>query len=148
MKDVLIALEALTGCDPDRRDLAAEVLGDFLRGAMLDTATACLVVGRLVSLAVIESVVKVRESALNAVSEAFDHYRLPLGLVEPLASAARTLEPELLEYALHIFGATQDPRARSLIEPFLHHPDPNVREEVRLAYAEVAMSTTPGHGSP
>jgi DNA-binding transcriptional LysR family regulator len=141
VKDVLAVLEELDDADPDGRDRAAEVLGDFLRGAMLDTAAARLVVGRLVSLAVTEPVVKVRDSALNAVSEAFDHYRLPLGLVEPLASAVRALEPELLAYALHIFGATQDPRAQSLIEPFLRHPDPNVREEARLAYAEVAVPT-------
>ncbi|WP_017590113.1 hypothetical protein [Nocardiopsis ganjiahuensis] len=148
MKDVLIALEALTGCAPDRRDLAAEALGDFLRGAALDAATARLVVGRLVGLAVTEPVTEVRESALNAVSEAFDHYSLPLDLVEPLASVVRTLEPELLEYALYIFGATRDPRARPLIEPFLHHFCPNVREEARLAAAELAVSATFDDRSP
>ncbi|WP_241479763.1 hypothetical protein [Nocardiopsis lucentensis] len=142
-----MALEALTGCDPERRDLAAEVLVDFLSRAMLDTAAARLVVGRLVSVAVIEPVASVREAVLNAVCEAFDHYSLPLELVEPLASVARTLEPELLEYTLHIFGATQDPRARSMIEPFLHYPDPNVREEARLADAEIATSMTFGDRS-
>lgn len=137
-----MALEALTGRDPDRRDLAAEVLADVLRGAMLDTAAARLVVGRLVSVAVIEPEAKVRESALNAVCEAFDHYSLPLGVVEPLASVVRTLEPELLKYTLYIFGTTRDPRARSLIEPFLHHPDPDVRKEARFAQAEIATSPT------
>lgn len=143
-----MAFEALTGSDPDRRDLAAEALGDLLRGAALQTATARLVVGRLISLAVTEPVPQVRESALNAVSEAFDHYSLPWDLVEPLATVVRTLEPELLEYALYIFGATRDPRARSLIEPFLRHFCPSVREEARLAAAEIAISLTHGDRFP
>jgi hypothetical protein len=52
-----------------------------------------LVVGRLVSLAVNEPVTKVRESALNSISEAFNHQSLPLSLVQPLAAAMPTMEP-------------------------------------------------------
>lgn len=142
MKVVLLALEALTDGDPDRRDLAAEALGDLLRGAALDGDTASLVVGRLVGLAVAEPVTKVRESALNAVGEAFDHHTLSWELVEPLVPVLGTLDSELLQYALHILGSTQDPRARSLIEPFLRHPDPNVREEASLAQPGVVTSVT------
>jgi HEAT repeat protein len=141
MKDMFTALDALTDRDPNRRDLAAAVLGDLLRGTALDTDTACLVVGRLVSLAVDEPETKVRESALNSISEAFDHHRLPLDLVEPLVTAMPTMEHELLEYVLYVLGATHDSRARPLIEPFLHHPDPRVREDARLAAAEI---TAPG----
>ncbi|MFJ1933397.1 HEAT repeat domain-containing protein [Kitasatospora sp. NPDC088160] len=137
MNDMFEALEALTDRDPDRRDVAADVLGDLLRGTALDADSARLVVGRLVSLAVNEPVTKVRESALNSTSEAFDHYRLPLALVEPLTAAMPTMERQLLIHTLYILGATHDPQARPLIEPFLHHPDPEVREEARLAAAEL-----------
>lgn len=147
MKDMFTALDALTDRDPNRRDLAAAVLGDLLRGAALDTDTACLVVGRLVSLAVTEPETKVRESALNSISEAFNHHRLPLDLVEPLVTAMPTMEHELLEYALYVLGATHDPRARPLIEPFLHHPDPQVREDARLAAAEITAPEGPTHNS-
>ena len=76
-----------------------------------------LVVGRLVSLTVNEPVTKVRESALNSISEAFNHHRLPLDLVEPLDTDAPTMEPELLAHAVCIFDATHNPQARQLIEP-------------------------------
>ena len=147
MGDVRTTLEALNDGDPDRRDLAAEALGDLLRGAAQDTDTVHLVIGELVGLAVVEPETKVRESALNAVAEAFVHYSLPLGLVEPLASVVRTLEPALMGYVLHIFGSTQDPRARPLVEPFLHHPHPEVREEARIAITEIAASETTGNRS-
>ncbi|MFI0811878.1 hypothetical protein [Streptomyces echinatus] len=147
MNDVFAGLEALTDRDPNRRDVAAADLGDRLRGTALDTDTARLVVGRLVSLALNESVTRVRESALNSISEAFNHHRLPLDLVEPLASAMPTMERELLEHALYILGATHDPRARLLIEPFLHHSDPQVRDEAGLAAAEIPASEGPTHNS-
>jgi hypothetical protein len=93
----------------------------------LDADTALLVVGRLVSLAINESETKVRESALNSISEVFNHHRLPLDLVEPWATAMPTMEHELLEHALYILGATHDPQARSVIEPFLLHPTQSAR---------------------
>ncbi|MFJ8062981.1 hypothetical protein [Streptomyces sp. NPDC096142] len=55
------------------------------------------------------------------------------------------MEHELLEYVLYVLGATHDPRARPLIEPFLHHPDPRVREDARLAAAEIAATEGPIH---
>lgn len=137
MKVMFAALEALTDRDPRRRDIAAAELGDLLRGTVLDADTARLVVGRLVSLTVNEHVTEVRESALHSVSEAFNHHSLPLGLVDPLASAVDTMEPALLEHVLYIFGSTCDLQALPLIEPFRHHPDPNVREEARMAAAEI-----------
>ncbi len=79
MTDLLAALDAFTVRDPNRRDVAAAVLGDLLRGTALDTDTACLVVGRMVSLAVHEPETKVRESALNSIREACNHHRLPPG---------------------------------------------------------------------
>ncbi|MEV0416562.1 hypothetical protein AB0I68_39005 [Streptomyces sp. NPDC050448] len=147
MNAMLAALEALTDRDTNRRDVAADTLGDLLRGTALDTDTARLVVGRLVSLAVNEPVTTVRESALNAISEAFNHHRLPLDLVEPLAAAMPTMERELLEHALYILGASHDPHAHLLIEPFLRHPDPQVREDARLAAAEITASEDPTHNS-
>ncbi|MET8036839.1 hypothetical protein [Streptomyces sp. NPDC005345] len=147
MNDVFAALEALTDRDPDRRDVAADTLGDLLRGTALDTDTARLVVGRLVSRAVNEPVAKVCESALNSISEAFNHHPLSLSLVEPLAAAMPTMELELLPHALYILGATHDPQARLLIEPFLRHPDPQVREDAGLAAAEFTASEGSTHNS-
>ncbi|MET9221534.1 HEAT repeat domain-containing protein [Streptomyces sp. NPDC003300] len=144
MNDMFAALEGLTDHDPSRRDVAAGGLGDLLRGTALDTDTARLVVARLVSLAVNEPVARVRESALNSISEAFNHHHLPLDLVEPLAAALSTMEPELLAHTIYILGATHNPRARPLIEPFLDHPDPELREEARLATDEITASESEG----
>ncbi|WP_317448066.1 HEAT repeat domain-containing protein [Streptomyces collinus] len=138
------ALEALTDRDPNRRDVAAELLGDLLRGIALNADSTRLVVGRLVSLAVNEPVTKVRESALNSISEAFNHHSLPLSLVQTLAAAMPTMEPEVLAHAIYIFGATHDPQARPLIEPFVNHPDTDVREEVERAAAEITTSAAEG----
>ncbi|MFJ8896915.1 hypothetical protein ACIRCZ_20200 [Leifsonia sp. NPDC102414] len=107
MSDIFAALEALTDRDPDRRDLAAASLGDRLRGTTLGADTARLVVGRLVSLTVNEPITRVWESALNAVSESFNHHRLPLDLVKPLAAAMPTMEPEILAHTIYILGATR-----------------------------------------
>jgi HEAT repeat protein len=144
MNDMYPALEALTDRDPNRRDVAADTLGDLLRGTAIDTDTARLVVARLVSLAINEPVTKVRESALNSISEAFNHHRLPLDLVEALATGMATMEPEPLAHTIYILGATHDPQARPLIEPFLNHPDPELREEARLATAEITASESEG----
>ncbi|MGW3836185.1 hypothetical protein [Streptomyces microflavus] len=103
-----------------------------------------MVVGRLVSLAINEPVTKVRESVLNSISEAFNHHRLPLDLVEPLTAAMPTMERELLEHSLYTLGATHATQARPLIEPFLHHPDPAVREEAGHAAAEITPAESDG----
>ncbi|WP_280697886.1 HEAT repeat domain-containing protein [Kitasatospora sp. GP82] len=146
------ALEALTDRDPGWRDVAAASLGDLLRGTALDTDTARLVVGRLVSLAVNEPITRVRESALNAVSEAVNHHSLHLDLVEPLAAAMPTMEPELLGHAIYILGATHAPKALPMVESFLEHPDRDVREEACLAAAEITASNParerPEHPDP
>jgi len=144
VKAMFAAFEALTDRDPDQRDVAAAVLGDLLRGTALDADTARLVVGRLVRLAINDLVTKVRESALNSISEAFNYHSLPLDLVEPLAPAMQTMAGELLAHTVYIFGATHDPRSWPLIEPFLHHPDADVREEARRAAAEITASKPEG----
>ncbi|MCZ4101062.1 hypothetical protein [Streptomyces sp. H39-C1] len=140
MKDMLTALEGLTDRDPDRRDVAAAALGDLLRSGALDECTARLLVGRLVSLTVNEAVTKVRESALNSISEAFNNHRLPVDLVEPLAPAMPTMGNALLAHVIYILGATHASQAQPLIEPFLNHPDTDVREEARLAAAEITAT--------
>ncbi|WP_415958728.1 HEAT repeat domain-containing protein [Streptomyces sp. 021-4] len=145
MKERFEALETLTDRDPDQRDVAAAVLGDLLRGTALDAATARRAVGSLVNLATNEPVTSVRESALNSISEAFSYHSLPLDLVEPLAPALPTMTGELLAHSVYIFGATRDPQARPLIEPFLHHPDADVREEARQAAAEITRPKPDGH---
>lgn len=68
------AIEAFADDDPDRRDDAAESLGDLLRTRGLSQDDARAAVERLVALAVSDPVTRVRESALNAVSEAFGRY--------------------------------------------------------------------------
>ncbi|MFE6157045.1 MULTISPECIES: hypothetical protein [unclassified Streptomyces] len=60
----------------------------------------------MVGLAANEPVAIVRESALESISEAFNHYSLPLGIVASLAAAMPTMEPALLAHTLYIFGAT------------------------------------------
>ncbi|PKV82793.1 hypothetical protein [Streptomyces sp. TLI_146] len=137
MNDMVAALAALTDRDPNRRDVAADSLGDLLRGTALDADTARLAVGHLVSLAVNEPMTTVRESALNSISEAFNHHRLPLDLVEPLAAAMPTMTRELLEHALYILGATHDSQARLLIE----HRPPTSRPCA-------AVHTDEGHARP
>ncbi len=144
MKDMFAALEALTDRDPGQRDVAAAVLGDLLRGTALDADAARSVVGRLVSLAINDPVTNVRESALNSISEAFNDRSLPLDLVEPLAPAMPTMAGELLAHTVYIFGATHEPQSWPLIEPFLHHPDADVREEARRAAAEITASKPEG----
>ncbi|MGH4035240.1 HEAT repeat domain-containing protein [Actinomycetota bacterium Odt1-20B] len=144
MKHLSAALGALTDRDPDRRDVAAASLGDLLRGTALDTDTARQVVGRLVSLTVNEPATRVRESALNAVSEAFNHHSLPLDLVRPLAASMPTMEPELRGHAIYILGATRAPKALPMVAPFLNHPGQNVREEARLVAAEITASRSGG----
>ncbi|MDX3455661.1 hypothetical protein PV396_27610 [Streptomyces sp. ME02-8801-2C] len=144
MDDISEALAALTDREPDRRDVAADTLGDILRSSGPSADTARMIVGRLVSVAIDEPVTKIRESALNAISEAVDHHRLPLDLVALLTAAMPTMEPELLEHALYILGATHAPQASQLIEPFLHHPDPQVRKEAQLAAGEITAADPEG----
>ncbi|MHA6764334.1 HEAT repeat domain-containing protein [Streptacidiphilus sp. PAMC 29251] len=131
------ALEALTDRTPRTRDIAAAELGDLLRGHALDAPTAVLVVARLVAFTVNEPDRTVRESALNSISEAFNHYRLPLELFTALVPELEGSEPELIGHTLYILGATQDPAAAALIRPLLGHADPSVREEAVLALTEI-----------
>ncbi|WP_406327097.1 hypothetical protein [Streptomyces sp. NBC_00203] len=84
---------------------------------------------------------KVRESVLHSIGEAFNHHRLPLNLVEPPAVAMPTMGSEPLSHTIHILGATRDSQASPLIEPFLNHPDSDVREETGVAAAEITGST-------
>ncbi|MEV7147717.1 hypothetical protein AB0O05_14620 [Streptomyces sp. NPDC093084] len=135
-----MALEGLTDHDADRRDLAVSALGDLLRGAAFDDRSAPPVVELLVRVAVHEPVTTVRESALNSISEAFQYHNVALTTVRPLAAAMPTMESELLACTLYIFGATHDPRACPLIDPFLGHPDRDVREEAERAKAEITAS--------
>ncbi|WP_405363588.1 hypothetical protein OG535_40110 [Kitasatospora sp. NBC_00085] len=87
---------------------------------------------------------KVRESALNSIREAFNRHSLPLDLVEPLAPAMPTMAGELLAHAVYIFGAIHHPQSWPLIEPFLQHPDADVREEARRAATEITASRPEG----
>ncbi|MCW2916397.1 MAG: hypothetical protein JWN52_4465 [Actinomycetia bacterium] len=144
MKALHDALEALTDRAPRTRDIAAAELGDLLRNNALDHSTAVLAVSRLVALTVNDPDRTVRESALNSISEAFNHYRLPLGLFTALVPEMAAMEPELLSHTIYILGATQDPAAAVLIQPFHGHPDPSVREEAALALTEIPQEPEPG----
>lgn len=61
------------------------------------------------------------ESLLHSISEALNHHRLPLNLVEPPTVAMPTTGNKLLSHTINIRGATHDPQAGPLIEPFLNH---------------------------
>ncbi len=136
-------LEALTDHSPGTRDIAAAELGDLLRGNALDHATAVLVVRRLVTLTVDEPDRTVRESALNSISEAFNHHRLSLDLFTALIPETAAMGPELLGHTLCILGATRDPAAVVLIRPFLGHADASVREEAARALTEIPPQPAP-----
>lgn len=73
-------------------------------------------------------------------SDAFDHYELPLRIFQPLYPLLPKMPRQLIEYALYILGETRDPDARPVIEPFLTHPDPAVRLDAAEALAELTSS--------
>ncbi|MFF2570959.1 hypothetical protein [Streptomyces sp. NPDC058084] len=50
----------------------------------------------------------------------------------------------VLADTLYIRGATHGPQARPLIEPFLRYPEPEAREEARLAAAEITADEPEG----
>lgn len=131
------ALHGLSDPAPRTRDIAAAELGDLLRDNALDDTDAVLAIGPLVTAAVNDPDRTVRESALNSISEAFNHYRLSLDLFTPLVPELAGMDSELLGYALYILGATRDPAAATLIRPFLEHADASVREEAALALTEI-----------
>ena len=131
------AWTTLDSADARQRELWADDLGDLLESACLQHAEAERAVGRLVQLAVAAGDHAVRESALHAVAEAGVPYELPYAVVEPLADNIGAFEPLLLGYVLCSLSATHDERARGPIEPFLTHPDADVRREARFAMAEL-----------
>jgi HEAT repeat protein len=138
MSTFLTALADLTRRDTRQRDLAAETLSDLLRTGALAHSDAQAAVTALVALAGNDPDATVQESALHAITEAFDHYELPLRLFRPLQQQMPTMPPILLaEYALYILAATHDPDARPTIETFLAHPDPAVHRAAREAIAEL-----------
>lgn len=142
MEDLSEALEALDAPDTRARDFAADSLGDLLQRPALTQADAELAVSRLVALFVRDPDHGVREAALNSICEAFNRRRLPLRLFEDLVPIPPTLENDLLQYALHILGSTQDPAAEAAVSPFVTHPDADVREQAAIALDEIRG----GHG--
>lgn len=137
MNPLQAALTDLTHDDSRQRDLAVEHLGDLLRGGALGAADAELAVTQLVALLTAETDPTVQESALNAISEAFNHHQMSLRLFEPLRPLLASMTPALLEHALYILAATHDPHARPTIEAFLNHPDPIVRDHATQALLEL-----------
>jgi HEAT repeat protein len=79
----------------------------------------------------------VREAVLHACGDAVSYYDLPSALFEPLAPLMLRLAVELIGYVLAILGATHDPAARSIVEPYASHPDAAVREEAVDALVEI-----------
>lgn len=131
------ALASLTHDDVQRRDRAAEELGDLLRAGAVDLAGAETAVTSLVAVTVNDPEPSVQESALHAVTEAFDHYQLPLRIIQPLRRLLPTMPPALIGYALYVLAATHDLDARNVIEPFLTHPDSAVRLDAAEALTDL-----------
>ncbi|MYS87986.1 hypothetical protein [Embleya scabrispora] len=148
MKHLSEALEALDARDTRTRDMAADWLGDLLRGTALSQADAELAVARLVALFVRDVDHGVREAALNSICEAFNRRRLPLRLFGDLVPIEPTLQNELLAHTLCILGSTQDPAAEEAISPFVTHPDARVREEATLALDEIRAGRGPQNAPP
>jgi HEAT repeat protein len=130
-------LEQLTHADPCRRDLAADQLGDLLRTGAYNQADAEQAVTHLLTTALHDIDQTVRESALHAINEAFDHRALPLQLFDALQHQLASLDPALLDYALNILACTHDPAARPVIEAYLNHTDPDIRTSAADALAEL-----------
>jgi hypothetical protein len=137
MKPLQRLLEVPTHHDARERDLAADYLGDVLRGTSLEQADADLAVSRLVELLATENDLSVQESALNALADAFDHHELGLQVFEPVVPRMSAMTPALLEYMLYVLSATHDPNARPAIEAFSDHPDAVVRGYVTEALTEL-----------
>ncbi|MEV0937640.1 HEAT repeat domain-containing protein [Streptomyces phaeochromogenes] len=125
------------------RDAAAEQLGDILRSSSLTQHEAETAVAHLLTATIEDPDDAVRESALNAIGNAFERRDLPLHLVEGLAPCLRTMTAPLLEHALGILGSTRDPDAYPVIEPYRHHPVDYVREAAVMALAELPDQNTP-----
>ncbi|WP_181874290.1 HEAT repeat domain-containing protein [Marinitenerispora sediminis] len=123
--------------DAPRRDLAVDELGDLLRSAGLAQEAAEGLTSCLVRLAVTDQDDTVRESALNALSEALLQYELPYALVKPLAEHIDGFRPVLVGYVLFVLSSTRAPAARPVIERFLEHPDASLREEAAAAMDEL-----------
>ena len=141
-----LALALLTGLhapNPRDRDAAAEQLGDLLHGPSLTQDEAEAAVICLLTAAINDPDDAVRESALNAVGNASERRDLPLHLVAGLAPWLHTMTAPLLEHALGILGATRDPDAHPMIEPYRHHPMDHVREAAAMALAELPDHNTP-----
>ncbi|MGQ4406707.1 HEAT repeat domain-containing protein [Streptomyces hayashii] len=119
------------------RDAAAEQLSDLLRGRTLTQHEAETAVARLLTAAIEDPDHAVRESALNAIGNAFELRGLPLHLVAGLAPHLPRMTAPLLAHALGILGATRDPDAHPMIEPYQHHSVDYVREAAIMALAEL-----------
>ena len=130
-------LDQLTHADPRRRDLAADELGDLLRAGAYNQADTEQIVTLLVTAALHDIDPTVREAALHAVNEAFNHRALPLRLLDALRDHLASLEPALLDYALNILACAHDPAARPAIEAFLDHPNPDLRASAADALTEL-----------
>jgi HEAT repeat protein len=130
-------LEQFTHTDPRRRDLAADELGDLLRAGAYNQADTEQAVTHLVTTALHDIDPPVRETALHAVNEAFNHRTLPLRLFDALQGHLASLELALLDYALNILACTHDPAARPAIEALLKHPSPDVRTSAADALTEL-----------
>ncbi|WMX48600.1 HEAT repeat domain-containing protein [Streptomyces roseicoloratus] len=137
------AWEELNASDAGRRDLCLDVVSDVLETGRLTPDDAERAVGHLVTVALSDESYPVRESALHAACTASTHYELPYRVVEPLAVGANGFEPLLLDYVLTILGSTHDQAALPIVERFLHHPHPEVREEAAEAVNELRWSQKP-----
>lgn len=143
MNLALALLIGLNAPNPGDRDVAAEQLGDLLRGPSLTQDETEATVACLLTAAIRDPDDAVRESALNAIGNASERRDLPLPLVAGLAPWLRTMTAPLLEHALGILGSTRDPDAHPMIEPYRQHPTDYVREAAAMALAEL-----PGHNTP
>ena len=136
-------LAGLHAPTPRDRDAAAEQLGDLLHGPSWTQDEAEAAVICLLTAAINDPDDAVRESALNAIGNASERRDLPLHLVAGLAPWLHTMTAPLLEHALGILGATRDPDAHPMIEPYRHHPMDHVREAAAMALAELPDHNTP-----
>lgn len=130
-------LDCLRNGDARQRATAADNLADLLRSDALHQDEVERVIAGLVAVAASSQSAGTVEAALNAICDAFEHYRPPLKLVRPLTEASTIDEPVLLEAMLDILASTYDPAAGALISAYLGHPDPAVQLSAEHALAEL-----------
>ncbi len=140
MKDFLARLHA---ADSRARDVAAAEIGDLLEADQLGEKDFKSAVRVLMKAALAERDPEAKESMFNALSAAATSTRSWPMNWDPIVAALPNLAPDCLEHALVIVGFSGDAKYRPRIDPFLNHPDSDVRQEALDALQMLPETPSP-----